>query len=75
MLVSTLTSKGQTTIPMEIRKALQLKPGDKVVFEIVDHKAIISKTEPFDLLYHQALSDTLADEWNSANDDEAYRDL
>jgi antitoxin PrlF len=27
---STLTSKGQTTIPAEIREALNLKPGDKI---------------------------------------------
>jgi antitoxin PrlF len=27
---STLTSKGQTTIPAEIRQKLKLKPGDKI---------------------------------------------
>lgn len=27
---STLTSKGQTTFPAEIREKLQLKPGDKI---------------------------------------------
>ena len=27
---STLTSKGQTTIPAEVRAALDLKPGDKI---------------------------------------------
>jgi AbrB family looped-hinge helix DNA binding protein len=27
---STLTSKGQTTIPVEVREALDLKPGDKI---------------------------------------------
>jgi antitoxin PrlF len=29
---ATLTSKGQLTIPARLRKALHLKPGDKVVF-------------------------------------------
>jgi len=29
---STVTSKGQTTIPGEIRKALQIKPGDKLEY-------------------------------------------
>ena len=28
---STVTSKGQTTIPGRIRKALRIKPGDKIV--------------------------------------------
>jgi antitoxin PrlF len=32
MAVSTITSKGQTTIPGEIRKHLKLKPGDRVEF-------------------------------------------
>ncbi len=74
MLASTLTLKGQATIPAEVRKALDLKPGDVVTFEISDHKAVISKIEPFDYQYHRALAGTLT-EWNSANDDEAYNDL
>lgn len=32
MPVSRLTSKGQTTIPKEIRDALRLKPGDRIEF-------------------------------------------
>lgn len=35
MAVATLTSKGQTTIPKEIRDLLRLAPGDKLDF-IVD---------------------------------------
>jgi AbrB family looped-hinge helix DNA binding protein len=31
---STLTRKGQVTIPAEIRRALALKQGDKVAFEL-----------------------------------------
>ena len=30
---TTMTSKGQVTIPVEIRRRLGLKPGDKVFFE------------------------------------------
>jgi len=32
MPTSTVTSKGQTTIPKEIREHLRLKPGDRVEF-------------------------------------------
>ena len=32
MEVATLTSKGQITIPVEVRKKLKLEQGDKVVF-------------------------------------------
>jgi AbrB family looped-hinge helix DNA binding protein len=41
MLHSTVTSKGQTTIPGEIRKALQIKPGDKLEYMVEgDHATI-----------------------------------
>jgi len=32
MLSSTLTARGQTTIPAEIRKKLALKPGDRILY-------------------------------------------
>ena len=34
MLHSTLTSKGQTTIPAPVREALNLKPGDKISYQV-----------------------------------------
>ncbi len=34
MAVSTITSKGQTTIPSEIRRRLRLKPGDRIEFVV-----------------------------------------
>lgn len=34
MSTSTITSKGQTTIPKEIREYLDLRPGDKIVYYI-----------------------------------------
>ena len=34
MAVSTITSKGQTTIPGEIRRHLKLKPGDRIEFVV-----------------------------------------
>ncbi len=41
MLHSTVTSKGQTTIPEKIRKALGIKPGDKLEYEIEGERATI----------------------------------
>lgn len=41
MLHSTITSKGQTTIPGKIRKALRIKPGDKLEYKVEgDHATI-----------------------------------
>ena len=38
---STVTSKGQTTIPRKIRKALRIKPGDKLEYAVEgDHATI-----------------------------------
>lgn len=74
MLASSLTSKGQTTIPAEIRKQLNLQTGDKLTFTVKNSDIIIHKIEPFDYQYHKALATTLS-EWNTPEDDEAYHDL
>jgi antitoxin PrlF len=34
MAHSTVTSKGQTTIPGEVRQALRIKPGDRLEYEL-----------------------------------------
>lgn len=72
--MSTLTEKGQTTIPVEIRRQLKLVPGDKVGFEVSEGRVFLRRVEPFDYLYHESLSRTLS-EWDSPEDEEAYRDL
>lgn len=36
-IVSTITSKGQVTIPVEVRRRLGVAASDKVVFIISDH--------------------------------------
>ncbi len=41
MLHSTVTSKGQTTIPEKIRKALRIKPGDRLEYEVEGDRATI----------------------------------
>lgn len=42
---ATVTSKGQITIPAEVRKALGLQTGDRVVFRVVDGRAILHPEE------------------------------
>ncbi|OGT36727.1 MAG: AbrB family transcriptional regulator [Gammaproteobacteria bacterium RIFCSPHIGHO2_12_FULL_38_14] len=74
MSISTLTTKYQATIPSDVRKLLDLHAGDKIGFERSQGKIYIVKIQPFDLAYHQALESTLS-EWDSKEDDEAYRDL
>ncbi len=71
---SRLSSKGQVTIPREVRAALHLEPGDLVAYEVKDDKAILRRAEPFDAAYHAAVSETL-EEWGSVDDDKAFRDL
>ncbi|MGQ9555465.1 MAG: AbrB/MazE/SpoVT family DNA-binding domain-containing protein [Anaerolineae bacterium] len=48
-ILSTVTRKGQVTIPVEIRSAWDLKPRDKVVFEREGERVII-KPAPSRLL-------------------------
>ncbi len=38
---STVTSKGQTTIPGTIRKALRIKPGDRLEYVVEGNRATI----------------------------------
>jgi len=41
MPASTLTSKGQTTIPREVRDHLKLKSGDQIDFIIQEDGAVV----------------------------------
>ena len=51
MSVSVLTSKGQTTIPKDVREALNLKPHDKLIYIIENNRVIMmpSKGDILDL--------------------------
>ncbi len=45
MLNSSMTTKGQVTIPAQLRERLGLKPGDKVAFLESDGKIILQRLE------------------------------
>ncbi len=76
METSRLTEKSQATIPAAIRKLLGLKPGDRVGFEPQpDGTVRLRKVTPLDHEYLQALSATLATEWDSEADDRAFAQL
>jgi AbrB family looped-hinge helix DNA binding protein len=53
MSVATMTSKGQTTIPKDIREAMGLKPKDQISFTLMPDGAVImrAKTRSIGELY------------------------
>jgi antitoxin PrlF len=74
MHLSRLSAKGQVTVPKEIRELLKLEPGDTIAYEVLNGTVTLRRMEPFDAAFHKALSATL-DEWDTPEDDEAFRDL
>lgn len=47
-LTSRLTSKGQATIPVAVRKALRLREGDSVLFDLRNGKVSLRRADPLD---------------------------
>lgn len=45
MISSTVTSKGQTTIPKEIRAAANLRPGDRIQFTVLQDGTILVRVK------------------------------
>ena len=42
---ATLTSKGQTTIPKEIRDSLGMKPGDRMTFTLMPDGTVVMRVK------------------------------
>ncbi len=38
----TLSPKGQVTIPKEMREALNLRPGDQLIYSVVDGEVVLT---------------------------------
>ncbi|HUU32574.1 MAG TPA: AbrB/MazE/SpoVT family DNA-binding domain-containing protein [Vicinamibacterales bacterium] len=72
--ISRVSSKGQVTLPKQVRDAIGVGPGDAVAYDVVKGVVTLRRLEPIDLAFHAALESTLT-EWGSKEDDEAYGDL
>jgi AbrB family looped-hinge helix DNA binding protein len=75
--VTRLTSKHQTTIPVEVRRALGLRAGDQVEFSVEGSIVTLRKSEPRlsdDLVFRLLQAHAMRD-WDTPEDDEAFRDL
>ena len=71
--VAKITAKGQTTIPRDVRLALEVSAGDLIAWEVgTDGTATVRRVQPLDLEYLRAVEGTLG-EWAGAADEEAYR--
>ena len=51
MVQSAITSKGQTTLPKSVRKALGVRAGDRVRYVILDNEVRILPVRPIDRLF------------------------
>lgn len=75
LAIAKITSKGQTTIPQDVRAALRVGPGDMIAWQIgPDGTATVRRVQPLDLEYLRAAEGTLS-EWASAEDEAAYGEL
>ena len=75
LAVAKITAKGQTTIPQDVRAALNVAPGDLIAWEVSPNGvAAVRRVQPIDLEYMRAVEGTLS-EWGGAADEQAYRDL
>ena len=46
--MSKLSTKGQVTIPADLRKAIGIEPGDIVAYELQGKSVKLKRIEPFD---------------------------
>jgi antitoxin PrlF len=71
MITSKLTSKAQTTIPLPVRNALGLGPGDQLAYAIEGERVVLTKATK------ASADDPFAtfSEWSSEADRKGYAGL
>ena len=74
MQTSRITSKYQATVPADVRKALGVGAGDVLAWQVQDGVVGVRKARSLDVAFAAAVSATM-EEWDSPDDDEAWRDL
>ncbi len=74
VLVTKVTTKGQTTIPAKVRAHLGVKPGDWVSFVIDDDRVTLNRVEKLDAGFLKLATESFSD-WNAPEAEEAFRDL
>ena len=75
MELARVTAKGQATIPKRIREAAHIREGDLLAFDLDgNNRIIVKRIDPGVDVELSALQQTLS-EWNSPQDEEAWRDL
>ena len=72
--ISKVTVKYQTTIPREVREFLGVRQGDAVEYRIERGEVKVKRVTTPDSDYLAAVEKTLT-EWDSAADNNAFKDL
>jgi AbrB family looped-hinge helix DNA binding protein len=72
--ISKVTTKYQATIPQEVREFLGVRQGDAVQYLIERGEVKLRRVTTPDLAYLAAVEKTRT-EWDSAADNDAFRDL
>lgn len=72
LLISKLTTKGQTVIPAAVRAHLSLKPGDVLRYHVKGQRVEIEKLQPATTKEEPTAA---FQEWGSAEDDAAFGEL
>ena len=65
--ISTISSRGQTTVPVAIRGSLDLNPGDAIAYEVDGNQVRIHKASKIYLEWARPLEGSLT-EWRDGED-------
>ena len=74
MDLARITAGGQATIPKPIRDAVGLAEGDTIAFEVVGDRVVVRKVRSDSDGYLEGLTSIMS-EWDSPEDEAAWRDL